>query len=445
MAERAKFKKEKRGAAYRAGAGLREAVATGAEGIAQAALDAPVYAARQGLRNVEDVTRGITGAGAAPARAPLNFRAASEAVGAALRPTVAPPTGATQPAGIPDMTTPAAVTPRPGVNGAVAVGTTLEQPAAPGPASVSFRGQGGARGDISRTPGTGGTFRTPDQAPQPFVPTAQTSIEEASAEFMRRNPGAANASLDTADLGLRSLSTEEVLAGRAQRAAAPTVASATPVQRPVFEYQQVTDPVTGRTNPQKVDTGQTETVWIGPSGGEFASETEALAGSLAQQEATSLTGLRAAQAEQARTGAIQDLASAEKTTAEAGQVAGEAASLQAYRAAQTGEAKARTAAAGAKAKAPVVKSIKVDSGRVDRLGVPIQETRLTIAVPGEAPRVVRPRDLFTPTQAQTELTRLYDNLSADKKAKLEERIAGRTDLDVYSSLDAVYDVGALEE
>jgi hypothetical protein len=142
---------------------------------------------------------------------------------------------------------------------------------------------------------------------------------------------------------------------------------------------------------------------------------------------------------------VQNIAAAEKATAEAGVVASNAASLQAYRAAQTGEAVARTAAAGAKAKAPVVKSIKVDSGRVDRLGTPIQETRLTIAIPGQAPQVVRPRDLFTAAQAQTELTRLFDGLSADKKTLLEERLAGRTDLDVYSSLDAVYDVGALEE
>lgn len=442
MAERAKFKKRKPSIAQRAGAGLREAVATGAEGLARATLDAPVYAAGQGLRNVEDLARGFTGAAPAPAREPLNFRAASEAVGTALRPTVTPPAGATQPAVITPAVTPAAVTPALGVNGAV--GTALDQPVAPGPASVSFRGAGGARGDISRTPGTGGSFRTTDQAQPPFVPNAQTSIAEASAAFLRANPGATTPVLDTADLGLRSISNEEVFAGRAARAAAPAIAQAQPVSRPVFEYQQVTDPRTGRTNPQKVDTGQTETVWIGPTGGEFASEAEALAGPLARQEAASITGLRAAQAEQARTGAIQDIASAEKTTAEAGQVAANAASLQAYRAAQTGEAVARTAAAGVKAKAPVVKSIKVDSGRVDRLGTPIQETRLTIAVPGQAPQVVRPRDLFTAAQAQTELTRLYDGLPADKKTLLEERLAGRTDLDVYSSLDAVYDVGALE-
>ena len=213
---------------------------------------------------------------------------------------------------------------------------------------------------------------------------------------------------------------------------------AVPVQRPVFEFQQVTDPVTGRDNPQKVDTGQTKTVWIGPDGGEFDTEADAYAGRIALQEAASQTGLRAAQATQAT-------ATAGQTTAETAEVAANAASLRAYREAQTGETQARTAEAGAKAKAPVVKSIKVDSGRTDALGAPVQETMLSIAVPGQEPQVVRPRDLFTPTQAQRELTRLYANLSATQKELLAARVEGRDDLDVYSSLDAVYDAGALEE
>lgn len=381
MPELAKFRKKRvePGIPIQVGRGLREQAGALLTGAVGGTLDAPVFAARQGLRTVENVGRGFVGA--EPATSPIGFRDVSNVVGTALLPSPTAFTPALTAPGATSAAAPAAVSgpPQgPAVAGAFQPIATAAVPEVQ--PSVSFRGPEGARGDISLSPDqTGGTFREPvSSGIRVFQgegdPNRGISGEEASAAF----------------------------GGRPQR------------RRP-------TAPVS--INQQRADTAQ------------FIAETGRAA-------AEADIGFRAVAAE---SGAIRDISAAEKTTAEAGQIAANAASLRAYRAAQAGEAIARTTAVGAKAKAPVVKSIKVDSGRLDRLGAPIQETRLTIAVPGQAPQVVRPRDLFTPEQAQTELTRLYNSLSEDKKTALDELLAGRTDLDVYSSLDAVYDAGALDD